>query len=130
MGDNGPRLEREEGVLGYWACPGGVEYLYRNGKLSVEVGGCLARRLAHVQSGTGNGDVHTDGQCVLTAIWDITRASLPSVLDTRKAYNTLDRGQYLKVLQRYGMRPNLAQLLMYYWEWQRIMPNMGKFLGK
>ena len=28
------------------------------------------------------------------------------------------------------MGPNLSRLLKFYWEWQRISPNTGKFLGK
>ena len=51
-------------------------------------------------------------------------------IDIQKVYNSLDRGRYLEVLRGYGMGLNLDRLLKSYWERQRIVPNMGKFLGK
>ena len=51
-------------------------------------------------------------------------------LDVCKAYNPLVRGRHLKVLRAYGMVPNLACLIKIYWDRQRIMAKMGKFLGK
>ena len=79
MGENGPRLEREGGGGGYWYCRGDVEGMHSIGGLSVEAGYRLLLRLARVQSGTGNGGGQTGGQDLSTAIWDRTRASLPSV---------------------------------------------------
>ena len=51
-------------------------------------------------------------------------------LDIRKVYDSLDRGKFIEVLRCYGMGTNLACLLKSYWDRQRIVPKMGKFLGK
>ena len=51
-------------------------------------------------------------------------------MEIRKAYESLERGRCLDVLRVYGMEPNLAQLIATYWDWQRIVPKTGKFLGK
>ena len=51
-------------------------------------------------------------------------------LDIRKVYDSLDRGKFIEVLRCYGMGTNLACLLKSYWDRQRIVPKMGKFLRK
>ena len=45
-------------------------------------------------------------------------------------YESLDRGRCLEVLREYRMGPNLARLIMTYWDRQRIVPKTGIFLGK
>ena len=47
----------------------------------------------------------------------------------QKAYDSLDRERCLELLRGYGMGPNLAQLLENYWRRQRIVPEVGKYLG-
>ena len=79
MGHNGTHPKREGGVSRYWDFQGGVEGMRSSGELSVEAGVPLAQRLARVQSGTGNRDVHTGGQVSSTDSWDITLVYLPSV---------------------------------------------------
>ena len=48
----------------------------------------------------------------------------------RKSYDSLDMGQYMEILWEYGMGPNMACLLLYYWDNQQIVPKAGMFLGK
>ena len=67
MGDNGTRPEREGGVSGYRTSGGGVEGLCNSGEFLAEAGGRLEQRLARVQRGVGNGEVHTGGQVGSTA---------------------------------------------------------------
>ena len=92
-----------------------MEGLRSSGELLVEAGFPLALRHAWVHSGMGNRVVHTRGEAVSTASWDSTRASLQSVLDIRKVYESLNRGKCLEVLRGYVMGPNLSQLLKSYW---------------
>ena len=51
-------------------------------------------------------------------------------IEVQKAYDSLDRGEYLGVLRKYGMAQNLDRLLNSYWYHQRIVPKTSKFLGK
>ena len=50
-------------------------------------------------------------------------------LDIRKTCDSLDRERCFEVLRGYGVGLNLTRLLKSYWEWQRIAPKTGKFLG-
>ena len=78
IGDNGTHPKREDEVSAYWTRRCGVEGLHNSGKLLVEAGDRLVRRLARVQRGTGNGDGHTGGQVGSTASRNCTQAPFPS----------------------------------------------------
>ena len=100
-----------------------------SGELLVEAGCRLARRPARVQIGTGNRYSYPGGQSGSTYVCDCTQASLPSVLDIQKAYDSLGRGKFIELLRGYRMGNNLDRILKSYWDHQRIVPKMGKFLG-
>ena len=55
--------------------------------------------------------------------------SFQVLIDVRKAYALLDRGVCVEILKGYELGPNMARLLGYYWEKQKILPKEGKFLG-
>ena len=79
MGNNGPHPKREGWGLGYRTRRGGVEVLCNSGELSVGEGVSLARSLARVQIGAGNGDGHTGCQFGSTACGTRTRATFSSI---------------------------------------------------
>ena len=64
----------------YWTHWSGMEIMRSSGKLSVEAGGCLARRHARVQRGVGNGDGHAGSQSGPTANVTCTRSPVSGVL--------------------------------------------------
>ena len=51
-------------------------------------------------------------------------------LDVRNTCEFMDSGRFLKILRGYGLGKNLDLLLKNYWKRQKIVPNMGKCLGK
>ena len=51
-------------------------------------------------------------------------------LDTRKAYDSLDRGRFMDILKGYKLGLNTAQLLGNYWKNQKILPKVEQFLWR
>ena len=48
-------------------------------------------------------------------------------LDLQKAYDTVNREQFMKILERYGVGPNVLGLLKFYWDHQRCVAKCGKY---
>ena len=51
-------------------------------------------------------------------------------IDVRKAYESLDRGRCVKILQGCGLGPKLQRLLQRYWGEQKVVRKAGKFYGR
>ena len=49
-------------------------------------------------------------------------------LIVQHSYDSLDRERCIELLRGYGLGTNLAQILDNYWQRQRIVPNVGKYL--
>ena len=43
-------------------------------------------------------------------------------LDLKKAYDTLDRGQTLLILEQYGVGPKVRRLLHNFWQGLEVVP--------
>ena len=51
------------------------------------------------------------------------------LLDVHKAYNSLDRGRCMEILQGCGMVHNMARLISQHWDNQSFFPKLVRFLG-
>ena len=50
-------------------------------------------------------------------------------LDMWKAYESLDRGQFMEILRGYGMGKRMARLIAHHWENLIFIPKLKRFLG-
>ena len=50
-------------------------------------------------------------------------------LDLRKAYDTLDRGRTLEILEGYGVGPKVRRLLVSYWDAQQFVVRQNDYFG-
>ena len=51
-------------------------------------------------------------------------------LDLKKAYDSVDRWQIMKILENYGLGPNIRRIIWKYWIQQRAVVRKGKYCGK
>ena len=51
-------------------------------------------------------------------------------IDLKKAYDAMDRGRCLEILEKYGVGPKLLRLLRYFWEHAELVCRAGGCYGK
>lgn len=51
-------------------------------------------------------------------------------LDLKKAYDTLDRSQAMRILEGYGVGPNLRRIISKVWEGDTMVPRQSGYFGK
>jgi len=51
-------------------------------------------------------------------------------LDIKKAYDTLDRAQAMRILEAYGVGPNLCRIINKVWEGDTMVPRQSGYFGK
>ncbi len=86
---------------------------------------CLHGRLPRRGTGTAIMEVKLQQQLA----WVDQEPLYQIYLDLRKAYDALDRGQCLKILAGYGVRPNLLCLQKKFWDNAKLVCRVGGNYG-
>jgi len=51
-------------------------------------------------------------------------------LDIEKAYDSVDRACIMKILEGYGVGPNLRHFIQWFWDYEDLIPKIGGYFGK
>ena len=51
-------------------------------------------------------------------------------IDLRKAYDAMDRGRCLKIIEAYGVSPNMLRVIRYFWDHAVLVCHAGGVLGE
>ena len=51
-------------------------------------------------------------------------------LDLKKEYDSVDRWKLMKILEKYGLGPNIRRIIWKYWIQQRAVVRKGKYCAK
>ena len=55
---------------------------------------------------------------------------LKVLIDVRKAYNSLNRGNCMEILRGYDIGPNIQRLIHQYWDGQKVVLKDRKCFGR
>ena len=94
-------------------------------KSSIEFHDCLHGFLA--KRGTGTATIEAKLMQQLAALDQVPLFEI--FLDLKKAYDTLDRGRMLQILEAYGVGPRVLTLLRAFWDQQKVVARQGRYYG-
>jgi len=94
-------------------------------KTSIEFHDCLHGFLA--KRGTGTATIEAKLMQQLAAMDQVPLFEV--FLDLKKAYDTLDRGRMLQILEAYGVGPRVLALLRTFWDQQKVVARQGRYYG-
>ena len=71
--------------------------------------------------GRGTGTATAEAKLVQQLAFREQEALFETFIDLRKAYDAMDRGRCLEILEEYGVGPNMLRLIRFFWDYADLV---------